>query len=261
MTQMTDEEIKLIAETGVNIVHCPESNLKLGSGLCPVNKLINAGANVCLGTDGPASNDDLDLLGEMRTSALLDKYSHNGVGRTLSVYEMLAMATINGAKALGVADKVGSLEVGKEADIIAIRLTTLPVYDPMKTLVYAGTNKVEYVWVAGQCLIYNQKLLTIDERSIKAEAEQWKAKLVTWDKERKKSDLPKVKQCVQEGNALTKDDDVTKKQKVRASLMEANDNLFQWIYFANRPKSQVGATVEELKEVQLLVTEALKKME
>jgi 5-methylthioadenosine/S-adenosylhomocysteine deaminase len=109
--------------------------------MCPVNKLINAGANVCLGTDGPASNDDLDLLGEMRTSALLDKYSHNGVGKTLSVAQVLSMATINGAKALGLDHKIGSLEVGKEADVIAIRITSHPVYDPLKTLVYVGTNR------------------------------------------------------------------------------------------------------------------------
>jgi len=260
MTQLNEEEIKVVAESGAHVVHCPESNLKLGSGLCPVNVLLNAGTNVCLGTDGPASNDDLDLLGEMRTSALLDKYSHNGVGRTLSVWDMLAMATLNGAKALGVADKIGTLEVGKEADLIAIRLSTHPVYDPMRTLVYAGTNRVEYVYVAGQCLIYNNKLLTINEAEVKSEAEEWRTKLIEWDTKRKKVDLDHVRKVVDMANS--ENNDVQTKEKLKNDLIELRDNIFHWIYFVDvRKYSNVGATKQQLEEIQYQVSEALKRVE
>lgn len=121
------------------MAHCPESNLKLGSGICPVSRLLKAGVNVCLGTDGPASNDDLDMLGEIRTSALVDKYRVEDP--PLPAWQMLNLGTINGAKALGLEHKIGSIEVGKQADIVAIKLTAKPVYNPINTIVYVGTNK------------------------------------------------------------------------------------------------------------------------
>ena len=119
MTQLSDEEIALLAQTGTHVIHCPESNLKLASGFCPTHKLIEAGVNVALGTDGAASNNDLDMFGEMRTAALLGK----GVAENPSAipaHQALAMATINGAKALGIDQTTGSIEVGKAADLIAV---------------------------------------------------------------------------------------------------------------------------------------------
>ncbi|MBL4671676.1 MAG: TRZ/ATZ family hydrolase, partial [Arenicella sp.] len=117
MTQLTDEEIALTAEQGIHVVHCPESNLKLASGQCRVADLLAAGTNVCLGTDSASSNNDLDMLGEMRTACLLAKTTANDA-RALPAWQALEMATINGAKALNMQHEIGSLEVGKSADIV-----------------------------------------------------------------------------------------------------------------------------------------------
>ncbi len=121
MTELNQFEIERVAEAGVNIAHCPESNLKLASGICPVAALLDQGVNLCLGTDGAASNNDLDLLGEMRTAALLAKGS-SGNASACSARQAIEMATINGARALGMADQIGSIEVGKKADLIALDL-------------------------------------------------------------------------------------------------------------------------------------------
>jgi 5-methylthioadenosine/S-adenosylhomocysteine deaminase len=131
MTQLTDDEIRLCAETGVQVAHCPESNLKLASGFCPVARLLEAGVNVALGTDGAASNNDLDLLGEMRTAALVGK-AVAGNASALPAHTALRMATLNGARALGLGDEIGSLEKNKWADLCAIELDTLetqPLYN------------------------------------------------------------------------------------------------------------------------------------
>ncbi|MES9843957.1 MAG: TRZ/ATZ family hydrolase, partial [Candidatus Sedimenticola sp. 6PFRAG5] len=124
MTQIEDDEIERFAETGASVVHCPESNLKLASGFCPVSKLIDAGINVAIGTDGAASNNDLDMFSEMRTAALLAK-GVSGDASSLPAATALRMATLNGAIALGIADETGSLEIGKAADITAVNLGTL----------------------------------------------------------------------------------------------------------------------------------------
>ena len=152
MTELNEFEIERIAEAGVNVAHCPESNLKLASGLCPLTRLLDQGINVCLGTDGAASNNDLDMLGEMRSAALLAK----GVSSDASACntrQTLEMATINGAKALGLADRIGSVEVGKCADLIAVdlqHLNTQPVYDPVSQIVYAASSRqVSDVWIDG----------------------------------------------------------------------------------------------------------------
>ncbi|MDH3390011.1 MAG: TRZ/ATZ family hydrolase, partial [Gammaproteobacteria bacterium] len=121
MTELDEFEIERIAEAGVSVAHCPESNLKLGSGICPVAALLERGVNLCLGTDGAASNNDLDLLGEMRTAALLAKGS-SGNASACNARQALEMATINGARALGLAHRIGSIEPGKCADLIAIDL-------------------------------------------------------------------------------------------------------------------------------------------
>lgn len=178
MTQLEAAETELLAQQNVNVVHCPESNLKLASGFCPVAELQTAGVNVALGTDGNASNNDLDMLGEMRTAALLGKAVAQDAS-ALPAQEVLRMATINGAKALGLAEVTGSLEVGKAADIVAIDLGQLesqPLYDPVSHLVYCTTREqVTHVWVAGRMLLEARKLLTLDEAELLNKAHYWQS--------------------------------------------------------------------------------------
>jgi len=179
-TQLTDAEIALLAETGAHIVHCPESNLKLASGFCPVAKCIAAGINVALGTDGAASNNDLDLFGEMRTAALLGK-AVAGDASAVPAMTALRMATINGAKALGLADETGSLSPGKAADVIAIdldQLETRPLYCPVSQIVYAASRQqVTDVWVAGKRLLNQRQLTTINLVELMAKIAQWQQRL------------------------------------------------------------------------------------
>ncbi len=180
MTQLEDGEIERLAQAGASVIHCPESNLKLASGFCPVHKLQEAGVNVALGTDGAASNNDLDMLGEMRTAALLGK----GVAANPSAVtagQVLRMATLNGAEALGLADQIGSLEAGKAADIAAIDLgdiETQPLYHPISHIVYAaGRDKVTDVWVAGRHLLKDRALTTLDEKALTESARAWGEKI------------------------------------------------------------------------------------
>ena len=180
MTQLTDEEIELLAQTGAHVLHCPESNLKLGSGFCPVSDLLDHGVNVALGTDGTASNNDLDMLGEMRTAAYLAK----GVKRdpaTVPAAQALYMATLGGARALGLGDRIGSLEQGKDADITAIYLgdiETRPVYHPVSQIVYAGgRDKVSDVWVAGKHLLKERALTTLDMDALSRKADAWRQRI------------------------------------------------------------------------------------
>jgi len=176
MTQLTDEEIELLATNHVSIVHCPESNLKLASGFCPVNKLHKAGINIALGTDGAASNNDLDLLAEMRTAALLAKgVSHDATA--INAKTALQMATINGANALGLSDEIGSLEKDKWADICCIdlaQLNTQPIHEPISQIVYAvNSRQVSDVWVAGKHLLNQHRLTNIDESKLLDEVSQF----------------------------------------------------------------------------------------
>ncbi len=183
MTQLNDEEIDAFAQAGGHIVHCPESNLKLASGFCPVVKCMNAGINIALGTDGAASNNDLDMLGEMRSATLLAK----GVANDASVipaHTALRMATLNGAIALGLSDEIGTLQTGKSADITAINLDdleTLPIYDPIAQIVYsAGRQQVTDVWVAGKQLLKQRRLTTINLADLKARINVWQQRLATY---------------------------------------------------------------------------------
>jgi 5-methylthioadenosine/S-adenosylhomocysteine deaminase len=180
-TQLTEAEIQVLANTGVNVVHCPESNLKLASGFCPVHQLLKAGVNVALGTDGAASNDDLDILGEMHTAALLAKGLSQDA-RCLPAAQALKMATLNGAKALGINHLTGSLLPGKAADITAIDLhdvETQPLYNPLSTLVYAvGRDKVTDVWVAGKQLLKSRRLTTLDTHELLAKTQMWREKIM-----------------------------------------------------------------------------------
>jgi 5-methylthioadenosine/S-adenosylhomocysteine deaminase len=169
MTQLEESEIAILADSGAHVVHCPESNLKLASGFCPVAKLLEAGVNVALGTDGAASNNDLSMIGEMRTAALLGK----GVAGSASAVPSptaLRMATINGARALGLEEEIGSLEPGKSADLVALDLRdshTQPVYQPISQLVYAASQQqVREVWVRGRHLIRDGLPTGLDESRI-----------------------------------------------------------------------------------------------
>jgi 5-methylthioadenosine/S-adenosylhomocysteine deaminase len=179
-TQLTDEEIALLAECGASVVHCPESNLKLASGFCPVAKLVEAGVNVAIGTDGAASNNDLDVMGEMRMAALLAK-AVAGDASAIPAPTALRMATLNGAITLGLDSETGSLELGKAADIAAVRLDgieTQPMYHPVSDLVYAASrHQVTDVWVAGKRLLRQRALTTLDSEEICRKAAAWREKL------------------------------------------------------------------------------------
>lgn len=181
MTQLTRDEIDLVAGVGVNIVHCPESNLKLASGFCPLAELDAAGVNVALGTDGAASNNDLNLFGEMRTAALLGK-AVAADPSALPAHRILRMATLNGARALGLGNETGSLEIGKSADITAVDLSTVeaePVYNPISQLVYAtGRHQVSDVWVAGRRLLRDRRLTSLDLEDILCRLQVWRQRLV-----------------------------------------------------------------------------------
>ncbi len=180
MTQLNDADKELVKKYGVNIVHCPESNLKLASGFCPVHELEQSDINIALGTDGAASNNDLDMIGEMRTAALLAK-GVSGNAEALPAFKALKMATLNGAQALGMDDQIGSLVAGKQADLTAIRMDTIetqPIYDPISQLVYsANRDQVSDVWVAGKQLLKDGQLLTLDEQEILQKSREWQAEL------------------------------------------------------------------------------------
>lgn len=180
MTQLTDTEIALLAEKGTHVIHCPESNLKLASGFCPIAKLTAAGINVALGTDGNASNNDLDMLGEMRTAALLAKAVAQDAS-ALPAAQVLRMATLNGAKALGLEKHIGSLEIGKAADMVAIDFGTIeaqPLYDPVSHLVYCTSREqVTHVWVAGKLLLEQRRLITLDETALLQKAHEWQQRI------------------------------------------------------------------------------------
>jgi 5-methylthioadenosine/S-adenosylhomocysteine deaminase len=180
MTQLADEEIDHIATRGAHVVHCPESNMKLASGFCPVQQLLDAGINVALGTDGAASNDDLDMLGEMRSAALLGKATARNAS-AVNATTILHMATLGGARALGLDSQIGSLVADKAADITAINLGVLetqPLFHPISQLVYAaGREQVTDVWVAGQHLLKDRVLTTLDQQAIVTKARQWAKKI------------------------------------------------------------------------------------
>jgi 5-methylthioadenosine/S-adenosylhomocysteine deaminase len=180
MTQLEDAEIALLAERGTHVVHCPQSNLKLASGICRVPALLGAGVNVSIGTDGAASNNNLDLLEEVRFAALLAKGS-TGDATALDSILALEMITINGARALGQEAQIGSIEVGKSADLCAINLAcaqTQPLYNIFSQIIYAASSaQFTDVWVAGRRLMDTGDLVTIDERDALAKAEAWQSRV------------------------------------------------------------------------------------
>ncbi|VAW93605.1 S-adenosylhomocysteine deaminase; Methylthioadenosine deaminase [hydrothermal vent metagenome] len=180
MTQLTPEDITLAANTGINVIHCPESNLKLASGYCPVQELLNNDINVALGTDGAASNNDLNMLGEMQTAALIAKVIAQNA-QAVTAEQILRIATINAAKALGLDDNIGSIEIGKSADLVAIDLATietLPLYNPVSQIVYSTCrDQIKHVWVNGAHLLKDRELTTLDLPELLQSAKQWGKKI------------------------------------------------------------------------------------
>ena len=180
MTELDEAEIERLAECGAHVVHCPESNLKLASGFCPVAKLLAAGVNVALGTDGAASNNDLDMIQEMRTASLVAK----AVARDATVvpaHRALSMATIAGARALGKDDSIGSLVPGKAADMIAVDLGAIesqPVYDAASQVAFSASRRqVSDVWIAGRPVLRRGALLTVDEDRVLERARHWRRRI------------------------------------------------------------------------------------
>ncbi|KAF4146085.1 Amidohydrolase family [Phytophthora infestans] len=180
MTQLTAEEIEDVAEAGAHVAHCPSSNLKLASGIAPITAMIERGVNVGIGTDGAASNNSLDMFGEMKLAAILAK-AQTLKSSSVPAVEALQMATLNGARALGLEKDIGSIEVGKRADVIAVEcdsIEMIPMYSAISHIVYvAGREHVSDVWIHGKHLLANHKLTTIDEQDVKKSVREWAAKI------------------------------------------------------------------------------------
>jgi 5-methylthioadenosine/S-adenosylhomocysteine deaminase len=176
----SDEEIALLRKTGVHVAHNPASNLKLASGFARIHAMQSAGINVGIGTDGSASNNKLDLLGDLRMAALLAK-AQSGDPTALNAAAALRMATLSGAQALGMADRIGSLVEGKQADMIAIDLSeieTQPLYDPISQIVYAaGREQVSHSWVDGRCLMRDRELTSLHLDELKQKALWWQERI------------------------------------------------------------------------------------
>ncbi len=180
MTQLSDGDLRHLRDTGASVVHCPQSNLKLASGYCPVQRLINAGITIAIGTDSAASNNSLNLFQELRTAALLAKGDANDP-TVLNAHQMLRMATIEGARVLDLEKDIGSIEVGKKADLIAVDMATIeaaPVYNPLSQLVYTDAGqRVSHAWVNGVSLLERRNLTTLDEKDILARARHWQRRI------------------------------------------------------------------------------------
>jgi 5-methylthioadenosine/S-adenosylhomocysteine deaminase len=177
MTQLTDAEIALCGERGVSVAHCPQSNLKLASGFCPTEKLRLAGVNVAVGTDGCASNNDLDMFDEMRSAALLAKGVSGDATAWNAAYALRA-ATLGGARAIGLGERIGSLEVGKQADFICVQmgaLETQPLYHVVSQLVYSsGRSQVSDAWIAGERRLADFELVDFDSVGLLERVRRWR---------------------------------------------------------------------------------------
>lgn len=191
MTQLESGEIEALARAGASVVHCPASNMKLASGACPVAALAEAGVNLALGTDGAASNNRLDMLGELRLAALLAKHTR-GDPAALDAAAALEMATLGGARALGLGDRTGSLVPGKWADLACLALDQpgeLPVLHPLSQLVYAADrSRVSDVWVAGRVQVRDHRLLKESREDLAALATEWAARVMAADAQESKAD-------------------------------------------------------------------------
>ncbi len=179
MVHLTNDEKLQIKTTKTNIVHCPKSNLKLGSGIADIKSLDEYGINIAIGTDSSASNNNLDMFSEMQYAALLAKGT-NLDAEAIGAYKTLKMATINGAKAIGLADKIGSLEIGKAADIVALDINDIscqPWFDVVTQLIYsASKDQVSDVWIAGKRVLCNKKLVQLNENDLLEDIKRWQNK-------------------------------------------------------------------------------------
>lgn len=180
LTQVEPADLDCIAAAGAAVVHCPQSNLKLGNGVCPVTALLERGVTVALGTDGAASNNDLDVLSEMQTAGLLAS-GVTGRPGSLVAKDLLRMATLEGARALGLAESTGSLVAGKWADLCCVDLRTprsWPVHDVEATIVYAsGAQQVTDTWVAGRHVYVNDTLPYLNEMAVLERADAWRTRI------------------------------------------------------------------------------------
>jgi len=180
MTDLGEQDIDLLADTQSHVIHCPQSNMKLASGACPVSKLLARGVNVALGTDSAASNNSLNMFKEMHSAALLAKL-HSADATALPANKALEMATIRGAVALGIDDRVGSIEIGKAADLIAVDLSgpeTQPLHNPLSQLVYAcNGSQVTHSWIDGQIVMRDRSLTQIDITGLSKRIENWQQRL------------------------------------------------------------------------------------
>ena len=180
MTDLGTQDIALLAETGAHVVHCPQSNMKLAAGACPVSRLLAAGVNVALGTDSAASNNSLNLFAEMRHAALLAKLTSEDAS-ALPAADALHMATLGGARALGLEEQIGSLEVSKLADLIAVDMSgpeTQPLHNVLSQLVYAcNGSQVTHSWIAGQLRLRNRQLPGVDLAAIAARTKHWQQRI------------------------------------------------------------------------------------
>lgn len=179
---LNDDEISAFADAGVSIAHCPRSNMKLASGIAPVARYLDAGIHVAIGTDGAASNNVLDMLSEMRTTALLAKAVADDAA-AIPASKALRMATIEGATALGMGHETGSITAGKWADLTCVDLSPLhsqPVYDPVSQLVYtARAEQVTDVWIAGKQQLDNRHLTQIDTQNLRTRSNEWRDRIAS----------------------------------------------------------------------------------
>ncbi|MEO8349697.1 MAG: amidohydrolase family protein, partial [Acidobacteriota bacterium] len=178
--RVDDEEIGLLASSGAGVVHCPESNMKLASGVAPIGKMLAAGVRLGLGTDGAASNNDLDMIGEMGSAARLHKVA--ALDPTAApARAVLRMATQGGAEALHMEDRIGSLEAGKRADVVVLSLSgpnALPLFDPFSHLVYsARADAIETVVVEGKVLMERRRFKTLDTEAIRGQSKRFGRKI------------------------------------------------------------------------------------
>ncbi|AKS42075.1 TRZ/ATZ family hydrolase [Wenzhouxiangella marina] len=184
MTQLTPTDMDRVARAGVSVLHCPASNLKLASGICPVAELDKRGVNIAIGTDGAASNNTLDMFAEMRLAALLAKGA-SGDPEAVPAARALSMATIHGARALGLDGEIGSIEKGKQADLVAVQLDhlqTAPVHHVISQLVYAcSSRQVEQVWVAGRQVVAGGELQHLDMERIARQTREWHRRLADFE--------------------------------------------------------------------------------
>ena len=183
MTALGQQDIDTIALHRAHVVHCPRSNLKVGTQICPAQQLLNRGVNVALGTDGAASANRLSMMAEIQMASMLGK-TQEADPRAVSAWTALEMATLHGARALGQESHLGSIETGKSADLIALDLQGIqhqPLHDPVSSIVYAASGQeVSWSWVAGKPLLSNGQLQTLDPVDVMARAQRWSVELDTF---------------------------------------------------------------------------------